>query len=379
MIHPRPTTAGITAAALAAASSFAAAAASAPCSSIDVLQAAAANGTSVSPIVSSACGLDAPKVRPVNASSWDWWYFEAVSDDQTHFTAVSFLAAPETGFAPSHFPADAMLATSVALSAPELPDYYIQVLPADRAVVASRGQSASGVWEGTGTRFAGADDVSEYRVDLDVPEIALSGYIILKSTAPAHYASGPARAGESLDFMPGVGWANAIPDSATEVYFNVNGTEVRFTGPGYHDQQWGNSPFNESVASWYWGRGRLGPYSVVWFDGVDLEGAEHVAVYVARDDEIVYAAKSGVIVRPTGGDATYPPRRGDIPDGYRASIDMGGAGVLEFNVTHTQPPTLTEDTHVNWRGVLSGYLITSEGRRALNGTASYEQFMLVEA
>lgn len=35
--------------------------------------------------------------------------------------------------------------------------------------------------------------------------------------------------------MPGVGWANAIPDASTEVVVQVNDTEARFTGVGYHD------------------------------------------------------------------------------------------------------------------------------------------------
>jgi hypothetical protein len=141
-------------------------------------------------------------------------------------------------------------------------------------------------------------------------------------------------------------------------------------------ENWGTAPFNESVASWYWGRGRLGPYSVVWFDGVDTKGTEHVAAYVAKEGKIIHSAKSGLIVRPTGANAVYPPHRGDIPDGFHAKIDMGIAGVLEFDVIHTVDPILQEDNHANWRGILSGGF---EGQAILTGTASYEQFMLVEA
>lgn len=116
---------------------------------------------------------------------------------------------------------------------------------------------------------------------------------------------------------------------------------------------------------------------MVWFDGLDTEGTEHVAVYVAKDGAIVYSAKSGIVVRPTGSNAEYPPHKGDMPDGLHAVIDMGDAGVLEFDVIHTVDPILEEENHAKWRGILSGGFRDQE--EILNGTASYEQFALVEA
>lgn len=38
-----------------------------------------------------------------------------------------------------------------------------------------------------------------------------------------------------MEVMPGVGWANAIPDADAEVAYIVNGTEINFQGVGYHD------------------------------------------------------------------------------------------------------------------------------------------------
>ena len=36
--------------------------------------------------------------------------------------------------------------------------------------------------------------------------------------------------------MPNVGWANAIPDSQSAVNFVLGGSQLDFTGPGYHDK-----------------------------------------------------------------------------------------------------------------------------------------------
>ena len=41
-----------------------------------------------------------------------------------------------------------------------------------------------------------------------------------------------------MEILPGVGWANAIPDANTEVSLTINGTAVRFTGSGYHDSRY---------------------------------------------------------------------------------------------------------------------------------------------
>lgn len=48
-----------------------------------------------------------------------------------------------------------------------------------------------------------------------------------------------------------VGWANAIPDSVAEVYFNINGTEVQFTGSGYHDSKSSHPPCHPEKLSDY--------------------------------------------------------------------------------------------------------------------------------
>lgn len=39
-----------------------------------------------------------------------------------------------------------------------------------------------------------------------------------------------------MEFMPHVGWANAIPDSNGRASFVINGHKWRFKGYGYHDK-----------------------------------------------------------------------------------------------------------------------------------------------
>ncbi len=101
-------------------------------------------------------------------------------------------------------------------------------------------------------------------------------------------------------------------------------------------QNWGTVPFAEVVASWYWGHARLGDYSIVWFDFLDLAGQESASAYAAKDGKLLTAscAANAVVVRPAGANYEYPPSDADgSPDGFSVVMDLGPEGILRANVT----------------------------------------------
>src|SRR3954452_10827676 len=55
-------------------------------------------GTSNAQFVSGISGLDGPKVRPNNATTFDWWYFDAVSKDGLSSIVVVFYLSTDLGF-----------------------------------------------------------------------------------------------------------------------------------------------------------------------------------------------------------------------------------------------------------------------------------------
>lgn len=137
-------------------------------------------------------------------------------------------------------------------------------------------------------------------------------------------------------------------------------------------ENWGTSVFVDNVASWYWGHGRLGPYSIVWYDALSPEGDEYVSGYVATDGEILFAANNSVTVRPTGANDTYPPKAGDVPNSYHIVFEMGDVGVMEFDVAGT----LFYDEggfYERWVASLTGGIV---GQQNYTGTALLEQFAL---
>lgn len=149
----------------------------------------------------------------------------------------------------------------------------------------------------------------------------------------------------------------------------------------------------DSVRSWYWGHGRLGPYSIVWFSYLALDdptNTTYVSSYVAKDGKpLVSACNSTILsVRPVGRPGTtggrYPPHVGDVPDGFRLQFDLG---LTELRVNVSAGTVVAGDAqyYMRWTGDITGEIVQDKSPDAcgclqdspLTGVAVFEQFALV--
>jgi hypothetical protein len=210
-----------------------------------------------------------------------------------------------------------------------------------------------------------------------------------------------------------------------EVDMEIRGSKLKFQGPGYHDkvshlvqqqrerrlmmlQNWSDRPFMDSVQSWYWGHGHLGAYSIVWFSYLALNdptNTTYVSIYVAKGGDIlVSACKSDILtVRPIGSPKAtggrYPPRLGDIPEGFHLEFDLGEEiGHLRVNVSTRTVVAGDGEYYMRWTGDMVGEVVrhdneqpkdncaasprggtsNGDGISSLTGVAVFEQFVLVE-
>lgn len=141
-------------------------------------------------------------------------------------------------------------------------------------------------------------------------------------------------------------------------------------------ENWGDRAFVESVGSWYWGHGLLGPYTVVWFSALTPSGAIHTSAYVSEANKILVSQCSGITVRPSGSNATYPPlATTGTPSGYTVDIQIGGGKTLEV---HASADYQSADApgYFRWSGKLTGGLKGS-GQKKYTGSALFEQFALL--
>ncbi|OJJ54899.1 hypothetical protein ASPSYDRAFT_49051 [Aspergillus sydowii CBS 593.65] len=315
-------------------------------------------------------GFDSPKVQAGNASSYDWWYFDAIGTDGVSSLAVAyFVEANKTGFAVTEnfTNQDFVQISGTFPNGTTFADF----LYADNAIVSAMGDGSSGLWNGTGASWAGSPDLSDYLITLDANHLGYGGTLSMHSVAPPHYPCTPKRPNEIMEVLPGVGWANSIPDADVTVNMTVHGSTLSFIGTGYHDKNWGVIPFTDAVGAWYWGHARMGPYSLVWLDSLTPSKDEHASGYVAYQGQILHAECNNMKVRPTGPNVHFPPQGNDsLPEGFIIEVDLGGElGTLKAELA-SNLATLAKPGYGRWIGTVNGTV----GGLSYEGVPGYEMF-----
>jgi hypothetical protein len=150
---------------------------------VTVFPAAESNFNSRALFVSGKDGLDSPKVNPINASTYDWWYFDVVSKDQGYSAVVVFFNAPATAFPLTGADASDITEAHLFVSTPENATFFSSAILASEARVTSVGNGARGDWIGSGFSFKGDQELEEYVVTIDSSQIATKGKISMKSVS----------------------------------------------------------------------------------------------------------------------------------------------------------------------------------------------------
>ncbi|TVY26939.1 Tyrosinase family protein [Lachnellula hyalina] len=342
---------------------------------IKTIPSQAVTGDIIANFQSANDNLDGPQLSAVNSTSFDWWYFDVVSPDLLTSLTVVFFTTLNSSF-PFVPPSSNVDVIGVFYSFPNgtCDSIFIYALEANITI---DDNGSSGQYVGTGTSWSGSPDLSRYEINVNSPEHGISGTFTLETLAPAHYPCGPATAGQDMTVAPHIGWSNAMPDAVGTVNLSILGTEMEFEGVAYHDKNWSDQPFQQNVASWYWGHGRLGAYSIVWFDTLGLDGTEYVSAYASKDGEIVFSSceASSLTVRPSGGDDQYPPSvSGGDPTGFTIWMDLGDAGALDVNVTMGTVILDGGPSYKRWTASMQGQVRC--GQLMTGGMAVLEQFKM---
>jgi len=135
--------------------------------------------------ISKHGNLDGPQLSAVNESSYEWWYFDAVSTDRLSSITIVFYTALASGFGGIDLTPDVTV-VGIDFLFPNGTTNSI-MLKADEAVITTIGQGASAVFENSGAKWTGTFDLSSYAVEINAPESGVVGTFHLKSLAPAQY------------------------------------------------------------------------------------------------------------------------------------------------------------------------------------------------
>ncbi|KAG2016808.1 hypothetical protein GB937_006010 [Aspergillus fischeri] len=326
--------------------------------------------------------LSKPKVHPINTTVFDWWYFDAVSSSNPNVSVViTLFTSTPTAFpflpSNSNTDSDSVLLAYLWISFPN-GTTYARYADASLATVDAACGVTRGIWHGSGVSFTGSES-GEYLVTIDGGA----------GVSNPHTPCGDDRLRLGDTSTVGIGWASLLPDAEASVDVLVGGEGVRFTGVGYHDkgvnargatadmyglaQNWSDGPFEAAVRTWYWGRGRVGPFSVVWFDMLPVGNeTEVVSGYVAVGREVVVSScEEGVVsVRPwkDGMAAAYPPVRGDVPDGFRVVYSIQ----MEVDVTLGAMVAGDGKYYARWTGRMTAKV----AGEVYEGVGMFEQFVM---
>ncbi|KAL6689708.1 hypothetical protein J3F84DRAFT_353985 [Trichoderma pleuroticola] len=324
--------------------------------------------------------LDGSKLWPgANETSYDWWYFDAVSATTNASVTVVFYNTGPNGF-PSSYVGDGPFSVGISGSFANGSLFFLTAPVTGDVVIKIDERGTSGEWSGSGFAFYGTslDGANPtYVIKVDAPAIGCYGTVTLRSRAPPHLPCGRVHSGSGEELFPNVFWANAQPDADAVVDLKIQGTRLQFTdGIGYHDKNWGDAPFLSVTSSWYWGHARLGPYSVVWFDAIDKTGREYFSGYVSQNGELLQGSctKDAVVVRPWGKNSEYPPNeKTGIMEGLDIKFNLGKGMELMVNVT-TGHVLIETDNYVRTEGTAKAIMKGSKDNKVHEGRTLFEEF-----
>lgn len=146
---------------------------------------------------SAAFGLDAPKVSPINSTTYDWWYFDVVSNTDrsrncsttsglTALTIVFYSAGPQGFPATSRFIDQGFTSANLFQIRASFVNgtTYGAIVNATQAYFLPLGNGVTSIFDGAeaGTAsFSGTLDMSTYILNFDAPAFGLNGSIVFNS------------------------------------------------------------------------------------------------------------------------------------------------------------------------------------------------------
>ncbi|KAJ5263196.1 hypothetical protein N7478_010801 [Penicillium angulare] len=336
--------------------------------------------------------LERPQISKVTPTSFDWWYFDAISSLNPYESLTITLFSASASSFPWLDSTESSVLIAYLWATFANGSVFSDYIPASLASISGGdegGKASEGVWSDTGFRWmADGEGFSNYEVIVESEGMGVYGTFMLESELAPHLPCGIQSETTTLKIIPNIGWAALIPSAKGTVNLNIQGTPLTFQGQAYHDKNWSNEPFTSNVQSWYWGHAELESYSIIWFSAIASNNKTYISSYVSQNGIVLVSScdsDSKASVRPysttsatgTGTDTggRYPPMAGDVPDGFLIELSTGEE-VLKFNVSVLAEVAGDGRYYMRWTGNMSGSL----GGRDLgsNGVALFEQFVLVE-
>ena len=212
--------------------------------------------------------------------TFEWWYFDAHLDDGSTVT-VEFHTKPPF-VSPNSPLTPFVLVTRTAPDGTRVDRTYT----GDPARFVAATQDCD-VTIGPNTFRREGDGT--YLIHTEIDDL-VADFTLRAEVPPWRPETGHAFFGAQEHY---IAWLPIVSRGAVDAVLTVDGRTERRSGTGYHDHNWGNIAPRKVLDHWYWGRARVGDYTVVTLMFVShrkYDNAQLPAVLVAKDSTIVASA-----------------------------------------------------------------------------------------
>ena len=224
-----------------------------------------------------------PKIPNLNASTWELYFFDAVSLDSAAVTLSFFRDAGR-------------LKTQILAIWPDGETFVAEVFAKKSSVKSCEVEGVRAVWQGEDERtsFELSQDMKEVTIKLELPtthgSISMSSEILDQNIDLEKKEEG-----ETLHVLaPTVYWLQPIPRASVQVDLNINGRDLIFTGLGGLDRFWTPYSWMTLMDESVYLRAHAGSYTLLMLrllSRVD-RGIPHASVYLFHNAECIFATQN---------------------------------------------------------------------------------------
>jgi predicted secreted hydrolase len=232
----------------------------------------------------TAAGVSPERIEPWedgarttgDTGTYEWWYFDFTLEDGATmvvtFLTKSFVSIQDPLTPVATLTYDAPDGTAISRTVAASAAAYASAR--DRCDVRIGACSATGNLRDYSLHFEDAEVTADVTLHGTVPSWRPgTGYSFFDAGMKRYFA-----------------WLPSVPRGRVEGTIAIGGKERRVSGIGYHDHNWGNISLLEVIHHWYWGRARIGEYTVIasFITASDRYGGVSNPVFMlAQGDRII--------------------------------------------------------------------------------------------
>ncbi|KAL1938713.1 hypothetical protein VTO73DRAFT_11316 [Trametes versicolor] len=257
---------------------------------------------------------------------------------------------------------------------------FAYTLPATSGTVSHVGDAVSGDWAGAGS-FQNSADLSTFTLTLDAPELGVSGTLEIYSDGPSHFGCNsttspyfesavPADAELSANeeiFFKQLGWATSQPGGAARVSVSLGGSDLSFSGVGYHDQNWMPAAIDGFMDDWYFLDAQVGPYDLsAVFAAItgstrdfNTGFLEHAGTVLQNQCSLQGSRTQDLVTITPYGVAFDEPSEVNVMSGFVLEYTLKNGDLYWFNITG-QSLVLDQPFYHRWVGSAVGGKVGGE-------------------